>query len=395
MKIKKNIIVPMFVIGSILTLSTGNIWAQIVAPKVMYTEESSQAAALQSRVDASVAQANKNPQSNSAQAIIKSLTPQQAEMLNLTPQQAQNITAEQAQKLMSQPMNSAQQQAILNASSMLKNTSASDKQAMQNMINSAQNQNLTPAQKASLQAAMSQQPNTNNNPKQGLKTGADNPFMLCSLPKPCNLCQPLRSLYEQTCPSGEMSENDRKISNQAVQNLQSTDPSLVSGLMTKEKFNQQYSAIQESQNALNGDYGNRKNYGGYIVSPEVIQYINWLAVQNMPEYSGTYLTYWTNSGVNPYINASVNSQAIRAITDANNRMINILASGVSPNQLKEWLNQPKSPRYLFSSDSSKNGFGPSVYMGVDSNIGGPLAQSKLVAPPKQNQPNTSAISTFK
>mgnify|MGYP006259133117 CR=1 FL=1 len=155
-----------------------------------------------------------------------------------------------------------------------------------------------------------------------------NPFVFCSLPKPCKHCQPWRSKYEDICESNRAIQQQEQIAE---------DPAY----MTRQKFNDAYNAITASANALAS--GN---------SLEVDQYINWLATQPGPNgFNGTMGQFWLSPQyqqqasaqygyqdgvVSPQNDPAIRASATLAIQQMNNKMMDSISNGYMPAP-KPWL----------------------------------------------------------
>lgn len=57
---------------------------------------------------------------------------------------------------------------------------------------------------------------------QQYNSSVSNPFLLCSAPKPCKQCQPMRAYWEQLCP-GQQNQNTSQSGEQAVDNSQQSE----------------------------------------------------------------------------------------------------------------------------------------------------------------------------
>lgn len=139
-----------------------------------------------------------------------------------------------------------------------------------------------------------------------------NPFVFCSLPKPCRTCQPWRRKYEDICDS------NRALQQQAQS---AEDPKY----MTQQKFNAAYNQITASANAL--ATGN---------SLEVDQYINWQATQPGPVgFNGTMGQYWQStqgqqSMFSPQFDPTIRANATEVIRQMNNKMMDSISNGIMP-----------------------------------------------------------------
>jgi hypothetical protein len=166
-----------------------------------------------------------------------------------------------------------------------------------------------------------------------------NPFVFCSLPKPCKKCQPFRSIWEQICPAGTPSAAQTAIANQAAAELAKTDPKLVQDMMTKEIFWDQMTNV------------NRSAFYDVTSQTEIVNFINWWGQQPAPKNSGfgvrTMFELWCRQGVvNPQSNPTLINTAVATIDKTNLKIVESLSNGiVPPTNLKPWFNVSQNTNY--------------------------------------------------
>lgn len=188
-------------------------------------------------------------------------------------------------------------------------------------------------------------------------SAVSNPFVFCSLPKPCKRCQPYRRIYQQICPAGQPSADAKKQYQDAI----ATNHALAATAITPEQFKSQLTpAIQSA-------------YQDVIHSSEVGQYIDWLAKQPVPEgvvipkrnggvigvdrrfsgndrgfsgnnrgFSGntrgnTMADYWAAQGItDPASNPQIRETATNVIQQTNEKIVASISTGTIPQNPKPW-----------------------------------------------------------
>ena len=176
---------------------------------------------------------------------------------------------------------------------------------------------------------------------QGVYNGqVANPFVFCSLPKPCKRwCQPWRSIWEQICPAGQMNAQDKQAYEEGRQAMLKTNPDLVNQSMTADIFRREMgranlSAFSEDDQ-YNKEVGEWINYQGNLIS----------GGKRVSEI-------WCQQGIaNPLGDQTLRQMAYRDIVLKNQKIVQLASNGtIPPKDTKPWYD------YKGSVQSCKTGF---------------------------------------
>jgi hypothetical protein len=160
-----------------------------------------------------------------------------------------------------------------------------------------------------------------------------NPFIFCSLPKPCKYCQPFRQIHETICPAGQPSAQAK----QQYQDAINANPALASTALTPEQFKSQLTpAIQSA-------------YDDSVSLAELDKYISWLGRQPAPASTGLaagnlMIDYWYMQGISdPVNNPTIRNTATDVIQKINQAIVASVSAGNIPSNPKPWFDNYSSP----------------------------------------------------
>lgn len=158
----------------------------------------------------------------------------------------------------------------------------------------------------------------------GVFNGAiSNPFVFCSMPKPCKRCQPFRRIWESICPAGQPSAEAKKQYEQSI----ASDPQSAKTAINPEDFKSKLTPSIMSA------------YNDAISPTEVDQYIDWLGKQKAPNnFNGTMGEYWNSQGVYDFSNnATIRNAATNVIDQTNQNIVKSVSGGTIPQEMKPWF----------------------------------------------------------
>lgn len=153
-----------------------------------------------------------------------------------------------------------------------------------------------------------------------------NPFVFCSLPKPCKKwCQPWRSIWEQICPAGQLSAQDRQAYEQGKQEMLKTNPELVNQAMTADIFRREMGKANLSAFSEDDQY-----------TKEVSEWINYQG--NQVSNGRLVSDIWCEQGIaNPQGYMDLRQMAYRDIVLKNQKIVELISNGtIPPKNLKPW-----------------------------------------------------------
>lgn len=154
-----------------------------------------------------------------------------------------------------------------------------------------------------------------------------NPFVFCSLPRPCRLCKPWRSIWDKICrPAHAEAQVLQPLTDEAMSKV---DPKYTQDIMQANIFRKEYYKVTGSMNALaRGD------------SQEVNDYISWLGRQPAPTgHRGTMQDYWNRQGVyDVQSDPNIAQYARQNIEKTNDTIMDMIYKGSLPPK-KPWESQ--------------------------------------------------------
>lgn len=153
-----------------------------------------------------------------------------------------------------------------------------------------------------------------------------NPFVFCSLPKPCKKwCQPWRSIWEQICPAGQMTAQDKEAYEKAKQDTLKTNPDLVNNSMTAESFRAELGKANLSAFSEDDQY--------------VKEVADWIKYQGNQISNGKKVSQiWCEQGIgNPMGNQQLRQMAYNDIVKKNQKIVELISNGTfPPKDTKPW-----------------------------------------------------------
>ena len=156
-------------------------------------------------------------------------------------------------------------------------------------------------------------------------SSVSNPFALCSAPRPCDKCQPLRSLWDDVCPAGQPTAAQKQNSNAAMAELGM-------GGLTADMYRAEMEKINQSRQALISESGSELN-----------AFMNWKSKQPSPSGVGTVGDDWKKLRANSMnqedqgaaIEQQIKKQSMMEIEMANSKNEQVLGTGYVPPK-KPW-----------------------------------------------------------
>lgn len=158
-----------------------------------------------------------------------------------------------------------------------------------------------------------------------------NPFVFCSLPKPCKLCSPWRNFWEQICPAGKTTPQEQQQVNKSLQEVAKTNPELLKNLMTEQKFK------KELTPAMLSAFTEETNYE--------IEINSWIKYSGNSYVNGKngkklYQVWCEKNITNPLTNPTLRKAANDQIVSQNKTIVDTIArkGELPPKTVKPWFN---------------------------------------------------------
>ncbi len=153
-----------------------------------------------------------------------------------------------------------------------------------------------------------------------------NPFVFCSMPKPCKRwCQPWRSIWEEICPAGQMTAQDKEAYEKGKQEAIKTNPDLVNKSMTAESFRNELGKATMSAFSEDDQY--------------VKEVADWIKYNGNQISNGKKVSQiWCEQGIqNPLGNPQLRQMAYNDIVKKNQKIVELISNGTfPPKDSKPW-----------------------------------------------------------
>lgn len=186
---------------------------------------------------------------------------------------------------------------------------------------------------------------TNNSQASAVYNGqVANPFVFCSLPKPCKKwCQPWRKIWEQICPAGQITGKDAQAHEIATKEVMKTNPELINGSMTAESFRKELG---------------KANLSAFSEDDQYIKEVSdWIKYKGNQMVNGKKVSdIWCEQGIqDPLSNSQIRQSAYSDIVKKNQKIVEIISNGnFPPKNTKPWYEYKGGLKQCIINNSSIN-----------------------------------------